>query len=462
MTLNKRKINQFFYTFITIHLLIWTLVPSLTNDNLPLDTIEALAWGSDLEWGYSKHPPMSAFFVNVFYQIFGNNDYVYYLLSQIFVVSSFFIIFKFFNKIFKNQILSLLSVLLLEGISFYNFTTPEFNVNVCQLPFWSLCVYYSWKVLNEKKLTFKNCLLLGIFASIGFLSKYLFMYLLISIDLLFFYLIFVKKSKKFDFKYLLSLEVFLVLLIPHLIWLYNNDYITITYAFARTGVEASDFLSHLTNPLIFLAKQTVILIPVFLMTYFLIKKFSFKISLKDKKLLFLIFINVVPFVLILLTSIITGSKIRTMWMTPFYLFLGTFFFYIFKKNIEIKKLKKFIIIFTIFFIISPVIYLGVSVLDETKRTDYPGKEIARLVQNKWDDNFVNDIKIVVGDEWFAGNLSYHLSSRPIWINDLKDQATSIRDNQGVIYVGNPKILKKICPGIFGTIKPVGYCMIGKK
>ena len=132
MTLNKRKINQFFYTFITIHLLIWTLVPSLTNDNLPLDTIEALAWGSDLEWGYSKHPPMSAFFVNVFYQIFGNNDYVYYLLSQIFVVSSFFIIFKFANKIFKNQILSLLSVLLLEGISFYNFTTPEFNVNVCQ------------------------------------------------------------------------------------------------------------------------------------------------------------------------------------------------------------------------------------------------------------------------------------------------------------------------------------------
>ena len=113
MTFNKRKINQFFYTFITIHLLIWTLVPSLTNDNLPLDTIEALAWGSDLEWGYSKHPPMSAFFVNVFYQIFGNNDYVYYLLSQIFVVSSFFIIFNFANKIFKNQILSLLSVLLL-------------------------------------------------------------------------------------------------------------------------------------------------------------------------------------------------------------------------------------------------------------------------------------------------------------------------------------------------------------
>ena len=171
---------------------------------------------------------------------------------------------------------------------------------------------------------------------------------------------------------------------------------------------------------------------------------------------------ILPFLLVLITSLLTGAKIRTMWMTPFYLFIGTFFFDVFKKDIEIKKLKKFITIFTIFFIISPVLYLVVSVLDETKRTDYPGKEIARLVQNKWDDNFVNDIKIVVGDEWFAGNLSYHLSSRPLWINDLKDQETSIRDDQGVIYVGNPKVLKKICPGIFGTIRPVGYCMIGKK
>ena len=28
--------------------------------------------------------------------------------------------------------------------------------------------------------------------------------------------------------------------------------------------------------------------------------------------------------------------------------------------------------------------------------------------------------------------------------------------------GNPKILKKICPGVFGKISPVGYCMIGKR
>ena len=77
-------------------------------------------------------------------------------------------------------------------------------------------------------------------------------------------------------------------------------------------------------------------------------------------------------------------------------------------------------------------------------------------------NFRNEIKYVIGDEWSAGNLSYHLSSRPIWIYELKNKTSIIKDGQGVIYTGNPKILKKVCPGVFGTIKPVGYCMIGSK
>jgi hypothetical protein len=166
--------------------------------------------------------------------------------------------------------------------------------------------------------------------------------------------------------------------------------------------------------------------------------------------------------LVIITSIITGAKIRTMWMTPFYLFLGTLFIDIFKKNIDLKKINKFYFIFLILIILSPSAYLGISISDDTKRTDYPGKEISRLVQNKWDENFVNEIKIVVGDEWSAGNLSYHLDSRPKWIKDLKNKASKIKDDQGVIYAGNPEILKKICPGVFGKISPIGYCMIGKR
>ena len=414
MTINNKNINNVFYIFVTTHLIFWTLIPSITNNNLPLDTIEALAWGSNLDWGFNKHPPVSAFFPEVFYQIFGPQDWVYYLLSQIFVIISFYYIFKFSNEIFNNKTLSLISVLLIEAIYFYNFTTPEFNVNVCQLPFWSLTVYYSWKIYSYKELKVLDCFLVGFFAALGFLSKYLFIYLLVSIDILFFYLIFFKKDRKFDFKYIISIEVFLVILIPHLIWLNNNDFITITYGLTRTGLEQSSLINHFKFPLIFFLKQLGILIPIFLLTFLLVKKINLKLNLKDKKLLFLISINILPITLMFLTSLIIGSKIRIMWMTPFYLFFGTLIVYLFQKQINLKQLKPFLIGFMFFFFLSPALYAYISISKDDKRTDYPGKEIAIKTQYAWDQQFSSTIDVVFGDEWNAGNLSYHLKSRPSW------------------------------------------------
>ncbi|MDC0895562.1 glycosyltransferase family 39 protein [Candidatus Pelagibacter sp.] len=414
MTNNNRNINNIFYIFVTAHLIFWTLIPSLTNQNLPLDTIEALAWGSNLDWGFNKHPPMSAFFPEVFFQIFGPQDWAYYLLSQIFIIISFYYVFKFSQEVLKNDLLSLISVLLIEAIYFYNFTTPEFNVNVCQLPFWSLTVYFSWKIYTSKEIKFSDCFFVGLFAAFGFLSKYLFVYLLASIDLLFIYLIFIKKDRKFDFKYLITLEVFLVILIPHLIWLNNNEFITITYGLARTGLEQSGLIDHIKFPLIFLIKQIGILIPFLILVWLLVKKIKFRIDFKDKKLLFLLAINILPIILMFLTSVVTGSKIRTMWMTPFYLFFGTLFVYLFQAQINIKKLKPFMIGFIFFFFLSPALYAYVSISKEDKRTDYPGKEIAIKTQYAWDQQFNTKINVVYGNEWNAGNLSYHLKSRPIW------------------------------------------------
>jgi hypothetical protein len=462
MDVFKRNINNIFFIFLLSHLIIWTLVPTLTNHNLPLDTIEALAWGSNLEWGFNKHPPASAFFPELFYQIFGSQDWVYYLLSQIFVCVAFIYVFKLANEIFNNLLLSLISVLLLESIYFYNFTTPEFNVNVCQLPFWSIVVFYSWRIFNKNEINVRDCILIGFFASVGFLSKYLFIYLLLSIVLLFLYFIFFKKLKRFDFKYFIAIEVFIILLVPHLIWLNENNFITLTYGLKRTGLETSNFLDHLKFPSIFILKQLVILLPFFGLVYLLINKFKLKLNLKDKKLLFLVFINLLPILLMLLTSMITGSRIRTMWMTPFYLFFGVFAVYLFKNQINLKKLNSFLYGFIFLVLLSPILYSYISVKQTNKRTDYFGKEIADLVERRWNKNFSNEIMYVVGDEWFAGNLSYHLPSRPKWFLELKDKVNSLDPNGGIIYVGNPEVLKKICPGDFGQMDKHGYCMIGSR
>ena len=316
--------------------------------------------------------------------------------------------------------MSLISVLMLEGIYFYNFTTPEFNVNISQMPFWALTIYFTWKIFDKKVPNVIDLILLGIFAAAGFLSKYLFLYLLISIDLLFFYLIFIARDRKFNFSNLISLEVFLLLLIPHFIWLTNNDFVTITYGLARSGAENFQLVNHIKNPIMFILKQIGILIPFFIFCLVLLKKFKIKINLKDKKLIFLIFVNIVPIILILLTSIISGAKIRTMWMTPFYLFFGLLFVYLFKNQINLNKLNNFFINFIFLFLFSPFVYGYISLSKDDKRTDYPGKQIAKKVQFEWDQNFDEPIAFVIGDEWKAGNLSYHLETRPKWEGFIKN------------------------------------------
>lgn len=457
----KKNITIIFYLFLFSHLFLWTLIPSISNLNLPLDTIEALAWGSNLEWGFNKHPPFSAFIINIFYLIFGSNDWSYYLLSQICVVISFLIVWELSKDFFTNKVFSLLSVMLLETIVFFNYTTPEFNVYVCQLPLKAAAIYFFWKGLNLASLRY--WILTGVFCALGVLTHYSFIFIIISLFI--YFIFFKKKNKKLNQYFFISLIIFLTILAPHILWLIENNFETISYAFKRTGLENKSFISHFIYPIIFTSKQIGMLSIFFLsfltiLTIKKIKKINFNI--KDKKLLFLIAINLLPIIIIFLVSFISGAKIRTMWMSSFYLFLGMLFFYYFKNILEIKKINNLLFVIVFFFFLSPATYFYISTTYETKRTDYPGKEIARLVQNKWDENFINEINIVVGDEWSAGNLSYHLKSRPIWYNQINEKINEIKKYQGVIYTGNPSILKKICPGVFGTIKPVGYCMIGKK
>jgi hypothetical protein len=268
-------------------------------------------------------------------------------------------------------------------------------------------------------------------------------------------------KKRLNFKSFISLIPFFLVLLPHIIWLNEHDYITITYGFHRTGTGDQNFLDHLFYPLIFLGKQIGILIPFFIMSFFVVSKFKSKFNLKDQKLLFLLTINIVPILLMFLTSMVMGVKIRTMWMTPFYLFFGVLLVYIFQSQINLNKLKSFVSVFLILFIFSPFAYAYISITETDKRTDYPGKEFAKKVQKEWDNNFQTEIGLISGEEWVGGNLSYHLKSRPKWyekgghnIHELIDQVglekkgvLRVWDTPHNCYENDPFVIienKKIC------------------
>ena len=116
---------------------------------------------------------------------------------------------------------------------------------------------------------------------------------------------------------------------------------------------------------------------------------------------------------------IMGVKIRTMWMTPFYSFLGVLLIYVFQSQINLEKLQGFISVFLVLFIFSPFAYAYISITKTDKRTDYPGRMEAEKVKLFYENQnqITGEITFVKGNEWLAGNLSYHLKERPKWIYD---------------------------------------------
>lgn len=401
------KEKKIFYLICLYHLIIWTIVPYFSNKNLPLDVIEALAWGQNFDLGYNKHPPLSAWIPGLLFKIFGNKDWIYYLLSQVFIVISFIFLWKLSSFFLKKNYQILLSVLTIEGIAFFTFETPQFNVNICQIPLWIGTVYFFFKSIRKNKIT--DWIFLGVFSALGFLTKYIFAYLLIS---LFFYLVFIFLiKKKINFNSLYALLTFFLITLPHFQWLIQNDFTTIYYAVKRGGLNEFNIYNHLLNPLKFLTSQIAISLPFLLLGYFLIKKIKIKLPFNNEKFIFLIFSFILPFFLILITSIISGSRIRTMWMIPFYSLIGVFFIFLYQDQINLKKLKKFYIILIIFLVISPTLYSLRSIYKDS-RTGYEGKKIALQIEKEWKTISKEKISNVGFSEWYAGNLSYQLSNRP--------------------------------------------------
>ena len=60
------------------------------------------------------------------------------------------------------------------------------------------------------------------------------------------------------------------------------------------------------------------------------------------------------------------------------------------------------------------------------------------VQYAWDQQFDNPINVVFGNEWNAGNLSYHLKSRPTWVGSI--------DQNKINKLKEHMCIDKICVG----------------
>lgn len=404
--------TRWFYLFLVVHLLCWTLVPAFVRLNLPLDTIEGTIWGHQLEWGYDKNPYLNGWLTALAIHL-GESGWGAYLFSQLSVAACLWSVWQLAIRMLPPAE-ALLSVLLLEGLQYFNFHAIDFNDNTLELGLWGLSSYFFYRALHENR--YLPWLLTGFFTGLGLMAKYYTAVLITSMLLLLLVTANYRKLLKTLPPYF-GLFAFLVVTVPHIIWLFSHDFITVQYVFARAASKPS-WTNHFFFPAQFVWQQVQVLIPsVILLILFLIGKRPLlsptRFSLTNCNLRFLLFIGLGPLILTILFSLSLGTNLRAGWGMPLLSFMGIILVSILQPNVTINKMYRFLGV--IFVLLSVTLSLYTTSLISSKdesTANFPGKAIAEVITHEWHERYHTSLEYVAGSRWVGGNIGFYSSDHP--------------------------------------------------
>lgn len=411
------------------HTALWTLIPTLRNHNLPLDVIEHLAWGREWQFGYHKHPPMASWLLETIIAVFGRNDVAVYGLSQACIGIAFIAVWRIARSMLA-PLPALFAVLFGEGILYLTFTSPEFNVNVASLPFWALAIAACHRlfVSNRDDQRKPTWVLLGLAMAGAVLAKYTAVLLGVCILIL----LLTRPAWHWWRKpgpYLAG-GVFLLGVLPHGVWLALHGFPTFTYALARGDSGVATNLDHLLAPVEFLVSQLPAIAPALLLTALAWPWRPRLPRLRDRQDLFLLIMGLGPLLILMMIALIFAFDLKAMWGTTLFLLLGVMIVrWLAPAAIQttmqtgmpspqrlagIQRLTAGVIAVAL---LGPLIYLAEpavanGALKRAKRTQFPGTELARVLDSRWHAQFDMQLSIVIGDEWLAGIMSYYGTDRP--------------------------------------------------
>lgn len=410
--------KQWFYIYCVVYLFIWTFCSTFARDTLPHDVAEGLAWGQQWEWGYDKHPPLTAWGLALFAKLAPGADWPIYLFSQLVIVSMFYAVWRLASQVLPSR-LALISVFLLQGIFYYNVQTPNINPDTMQSAIWTFVILFFYFALTQQKTRY--WLGLGILAGLAFLTKYQALMLFSAMLVVLTATSPGRQSWQTKGPYLCGLA-FLLIILPHLYWSYQHDFPAIQYAHESAALHALPYAAwvyHIIYPVDML-KCTLAAIAgflVMLLPFYRSPRQTLNLKKFDYQYLFIMGIG--PFLCSLLYSLITGNVLRERWNIPYFTLFGILAMISLKPLLTTRNLKAFLTLFLFITLLAPIgrtFYLlywphitGVARADAY----IPASVIATQLTEEWHRRFNTPLKYVIGESDFTAYLAIYSPDKPI-------------------------------------------------
>ncbi len=420
-----------FAVFCALHAVIWTALPSVLYANLPLDLIEALTYGREWQIGYDKLPPLPWWMIEIVHRLIGF-DTAYYALAQFAVISAFALVWSTARPL-VGEIGALVAVLIIDGLHYFHYTAAKFNHDVIELPLWALAGYSFHAALKRGHML--HWLLLGLAFGLALWAKYFVVVLALPLAL---FLLFDREARK----HLatpgpwIALAVALGVMMPHLVWLWNSDFLPFAYA-ERRAAPSRGIIDHFLHPFVFALGQLLFLLPSFLIAAVLIWPRSSLPNLLaakskggtvpardnsgstadkfDRRIVTLL--AFAPAVTVIALSALSGRGAIAMWGYPLWLFLGLWMVLQAPTAIDAARFMRIAaawsVVFAIFAFVFIANYSFLPLIDQRYRAPFfPGDRLASELARRFRAATGHPLAYVIGTMWEGGNVGHYAPEQP--------------------------------------------------
>jgi hypothetical protein len=440
-----------FGAFVALHFAVWTALPAIFYLNLPLDLIEALVYGREWQLGYDKLPPLPWWLVEILHRTFAT-DIAYYALAQAAVVIAFVFVFATARKI-VGATGALLAVLIIDGMHYFQYTAVKFNHDVIQLPFWALAGYAFHAALTRGRLG--HWLLLGIAFGGALWAKYFVVVLAAPYAL---FLLFDRKARPALATPgpWLAVAVALLIAAPHVVWLFQTDFLPFAYASHRAA-PVRGWFDHVVHPAYFTVSQIFFALPSLFIAAPLMwpRRKSAPLPLVrrgwgwgsrnsiasvdgralpsdpppypppqggrenldafDRRIVTLLTFG--PGLAMIALTAVSGRGTFAMWGYPLWLYLGLWIVMMAGAAFDAARLRHAVAHWALVFIVFAVVFIAnYSVLPaydyRYRAVFFPGDKLGETLTERFHAATGKPLRYVIGTMWDGGNLAHYSPDQP--------------------------------------------------
>lgn len=387
-----------------------------------------------MQWqlGYNKHPFLTAWLNAGITQLFDAVGWPVYLLSQLAILITFWATWKLAQH-FLPPMHALIAALALEGVLFYNINSFNLTPDTLQSPLWALSALVFYRALTTQKIRYWLCT--GLVAALCVCTKYQAALLLLPMFILCLFNPDARKSfNKSGIYY--GITFFLLLISPHIFWLIQHDFISVTYALKTPEdyTRHNTSLGHLTYPLRFLLNNVFDVMGLFILFWPFYKANKIQLEMSRFQWQFLLFIGLGPNLLSILLCVLTGNYFAPRWATPYYFSLSILLMACLQPKLTKDTIRRFAV--SLICLSSALFAARMLTLTIFPRTNsdafLPNQQIALTLSRIWHEHYHTPLPFIAGSNYLVTGITPYLPDypRPIpYLNWSQSSSPWVNENE---------------------------------